>query len=292
VTEQEQTVSDEFTSTTHTTFDEGASYETPLSENLDISRQDQDLDLSSLNLSSHSTPRPQSHQRIRADDDLTPSSIAYSSPREGSRQEEMEEERTSLLEDATPRTPGRFSRCYKNQAGSLSETPLSSPFIPPVSHAKASTAKKSYQKPTDPILHRVLDKTYRVQATPLAKGFSRAKLNITTPRTKSSSRYLFDDSPISSPEMEAPKLHEEIFASPIKIGGSDTIRKRRTSSKAITPKPGISVLTPGKKLIRKSTVWDSDDDEDDLNDNEFGLSPPKTMQFHIPQNRLIRSPGM
>ena len=32
-------------------------------------------------------------------------------------------------------------------------------------------------------------------------------------------------------------------------------------------------------------VWDSD--EDDLhNELDFGQSPPETMQFHVPQNRL------
>ena len=31
------------------------------------------------------------------------------------------------------------------------------------------------------------------------------------------------------------------------------------------------------------------DDEDD--DDDLGISPPKTMQFHIPQSRLMKTPG-
>ncbi len=78
--------------------------------------------------------------------------------------------------------------------------------------------------------------------------------------------------------------------------------------------PGVSVLTPGKPNAARSGaasrfqgagtgatigigagVWDSDDD-DDLDDDDdgglpFGQSPPKTMQFHIPQNRLLKTPG-
>lgn len=50
-------------------------------------------------------------------------------------------------------------------------------------------------------------------------------------------------------------------------------------------------------------MWDSDDgldnddgdDDDDDDDNDgtaiFG-SPPKTMQFHVPQSRLMKTPGM
>jgi DASH complex subunit ASK1 len=56
------------------------------------------------------------------------------------------------------------------------------------------------------------------------------------------------------------------------------------------PKPGMSVLTPAKKSAGKSAMWDSDDDLD-YDDDDLGPSPPKTMQFHIPQSRLMRTPG-
>jgi len=90
----------------------------------------------------------------------------------------------------------------------------------------------------------------------------------------------------SSPAAPAPKLHAEIFDSPV--------RRPRV--------PGVSVLTPAKggrdaTLLKGlgggkggagAGIWDSDSDEDGL---EAGMSPPKTMQFHVPQGRLLKTPG-
>lgn len=35
-------------------------------------------------------------------------------------------------------------------------------------------------------------------------------------------------------------------------------------------------------------IWDSDSDDER---GVEGMSPPKTMQFHVPQSRLLRTPG-
>ncbi|KKA23305.1 hypothetical protein T310_2664 [Rasamsonia emersonii CBS 393.64] len=283
-TVQDQTVTEESTNTTHTTLDDAASYETPSSEHLDIDHRGEDLDLSSLTISpSHSTPRPPVRQS--GQDEPTTLSIPYPSPYETLREEGTGNEDTSALPGDTPVTPGRSAG---RQRQDQSETPLSSPFIPPESTARKSRNNNNNQKPTDPVLHRVLDKTYRVQATPLTKGTGRTKFTV-TPKDKPTSRYAFDDSPISSPEMEAPKLHEEIFSSPLKGQTPGTSRKRRPSKTRVTPKPGISVLTPAK--TRKGSAWDSDDDLDDLDNEDFGTSPPKTMQFHIPHSRLMKTPA-
>ncbi|RAK71638.1 DASH complex subunit ASK1 [Aspergillus fijiensis CBS 313.89] len=225
-----------------------------------------------------------------------------------------------------------------------SHTPLSSsPFIPPA----PTTTHEAYENNDDvdddvhedPILHRFHDKTYRVQATPLSKKrqplkhylstsksikFTNPMFNSTTPQkppTKKS-KYSFDSSPISSPEPEAPQLHAEIFDSPMKGGGGaaaaaqtpNTGRKRQPSAhhpyySRVTPKPGMSVLTPMKGGTGRPGSagggWDSDDD--DLGgiggryggggaafsdeDEDLGPSPPKTMQFHIPQSRLMKTPA-
>lgn len=89
----------------------------------------------------------------------------------------------------------------------------------------------------------------------------------------------------SSPAVPAPQLHSEIFGTPA----------RRTRI------PGVSVLTPargkrtpsqnrGGKTIpaRERDIWGSDSDDDG---DGLGMSPPKTMQFHVPQSRLLRTPG-
>lgn len=89
----------------------------------------------------------------------------------------------------------------------------------------------------------------------------------------------------SSPAIAAPQLHAEIFDTPA--------RKARI--------PGVSVLTPArgratsvgnsaKKPMLQEGGWDSDEDEDGVGGG-MGISPPKTMQFHIPQGRLMRTPA-
>ncbi|BDD59773.1 DASH complex subunit ask1 [Monascus purpureus] len=297
-TTQDQTVT-EGDSTANTTQHEDASYETPSSENIDVGHRPDDLDLTSLTLSSHSTPRAAHQSRhIRtpnANEDLTGPSIAYSSPYENLRKQIAETKSPFDYQDSpsTPTTPGISSR---HQGGlDASMTPTLSPFIPPVSHGKSSTTKKfHHRKPSDPVMHHVLDKTYRIQATPHGKGYgnnSRPKFTV-TPKNSSLSKYPFDDSPISSPEPEAPQLHTELF-SPLKTPNT-TRRNRRgsTGSSRITPQPGVSVLTPARNTTTgkgKRPVWDSDDDFDD--DDDLGPSPPKTMQFHIPQSRLMKTPA-
>lgn len=268
---------------TQSDLTETTSYDTPSSER--IGHKQDDLDLSSLSISSHSTPRaPPQHEKQNDD---TTSSTTYPSPYEALKQEISESESPFETGDPTlPTTPGR-SRGYDA---------MSSPFVPPATHEKPSTTKKSqYQKPTDPVMHHMLDKTYRVQATPLGKGFEkggRSKFTVTPKQSK----YAFDDSPISSPEPEAPQLNSELF-SPIKrVTDTPTPGRNRRPSAShldrITPKPGISVLTPAKGGgTGKRPVWDSDDEFDVNEDDDLGPSPPKTMQFHVPQSRLMKTPG-
>ena len=88
----------------------------------------------------------------------------------------------------------------------------------------------------------------------------------------------------SSPAVPAPQLHSEIFDTPA--------RKSRI--------PGVSVLTParGRKPSaaeggltgKQQQTWDSDSDDDE-DGMGVGMSPPKTMQFHVPQPRLLRTPA-
>lgn len=176
-----------------------------------------------------------------------------------------------------PETPGRPVFPVENVA----ITPQSSPFLPPPhsSIPRPSTARKK----TDPLLHRVLDRNYRVQATPLTtQRYANGHPRITAATTKGARNVPLSDTTFSSsPAAPPPELDPEIFSSPE--------RKR--------PVPGVSVLTParGKTPTSKAPtqtpgIWDSDDDDLD-DDLVFGQSPPKTMQFHVPQNRLLKTPG-
>jgi DASH complex subunit ASK1 len=190
--------------------------------------------------------------------------------------------------------------------------------------ARASSKGKT----TDPLLHRILDKNYRIQATP----------HKTTPRLpppgskgkgdERASRPLWADSPMSSPEMAAPKLRTNLYSttSPLKQRG----RTGGGAARGDAPRtPGVSVQTPAsirktrdvfasskqdktggaKGKVKEEITWESDDDDelaaagggaggggsnDDDTTNVFagmGMSPPKTIQFALPPSRLMQTPG-
>jgi DASH complex subunit ASK1 len=41
-------------------------------------------------------------------------------------------------------------------------------------------------------------------------------------------------------------------------------------------------------MNRTGTVFDDSDEEEE---HDMGFSPPKTIQFHIPQSKLLQTPG-
>ncbi|KAJ0115267.1 hypothetical protein J7T55_012543 [Diaporthe amygdali] len=165
-----------------------------------------------------------------------------------------------------------------------------------------STAHKN----KDPLLHRVLDKNYRIQATPhKPTGVSPIKWKVTEKlqlqeRDKGKQPAWQDDSPQSSPEMAIPTLRSAAFMSPVKYGGG---RGRRPSGASGAPRtPGVSVQTPatakktkdvyadeGKRGRQTDEItWESDEDEDGL---YGGMSPPKTIQFALPPSKLLQTPA-
>jgi DASH complex subunit ASK1 len=176
-----------------------------------------------------------------------------------------------------PTTPGAQSRLP-----AMSMTPTSPPFDPTSYLTSTALQPKPGEKQ---LLHRVLDKNYRLQATP----HTTHKEN-KTPANKSSWRDT--TSPMSSPPVAAPQLHAEIFSSPI----------RQQWNRPSGPRtPGISVQTPVKgkaketvpSPVKKDEIsWESDSDEDAEGVyRELGMSPPKTIQFSLPQSRLLQTPG-
>ncbi|KAG9663368.1 hypothetical protein KCU95_g9254, partial [Aureobasidium melanogenum] len=170
----------------------------------------------------------------------------------------------------------------------------SSPFEPPSAY-QPSTAQR--QQNPDPLMHRIMDRNFRIQATPHTARKQTRPATTDTPataqnQTQTRTRNLFaDSSPMSSPEMDAPQLRSDLF-SPQKS-------PRKTLQAPHTP--GISVQTPGRDLMTSTgralftdtkdrttrTLWDQESDSDD----DFSISPPKTMQFHIPQSRLMQTPA-
>ena len=290
----EQTATEDSHNTTHTTL-ETSSYETPSAQHISTDSI-QDLDLSNMTISpsKSSTPRPSTRQV--QPQDQTATFADYPSPYETLREEvnHTTAETTSLNDDQTrtqmpnlPSTPGRQQPTL--QPSQIAMTPQSSPFLPPHPQPTSIPRPSTIRKRTDPLLHRVLDRNYRIQATPLTnQKYSLPKPATATPATTSRNRRLFDSTLSSSPAMAPPELHGEIFSSPP--------RKPRT--------PGVSVLTPARHRENQNqpvltpgakpaarNAYHSDDDDLDDSDLQFDASPPKTMHFHIPQSRLLKTPG-
>ncbi|EEP78781.1 predicted protein [Uncinocarpus reesii 1704] len=234
--------------------------------------------MSSLSISdSHSTPKASNYTRSHEQ-----SSLDYSLTSDGLDEGISSIDTPSQINRVAPFTPGRGTTGYSRP---FPTTPGSAVFPPPTS-LKSNTRT---EKQADPVLHRVLDKTYRVQATP--SGGSRTVLKAHHGTVTPKLRYNIESSPPSSPELEVPKLHSEIFSSPV---APDSAKRPRRPSKPHSVKPGISVLTPAKPKPHRQSLWDSDEDidHDDVDPTSyFGRSPPKTMQFHIPQSKLLKTPA-
>jgi DASH complex subunit ASK1 len=306
----DDTVTEESSATTHSTFETSESYTTPSSANYSLQQNEEDIDLSSLTISpSHSTPRPQTKGKKPESRQQQPTAFAdYPSPYEALRREvNQASDSNQASAPPIPSTPGTAS-AVTNKDREFATTPNSAASSPIMSHRTPTSIPRpsTIRKKTDPLLHRVLDRNYRVQATPISNarygGFQNSRIAAaaaggasTTPKAAARNR-LFESALSSSPDMpEAPQLDAEIFSSPV--------RKPRT--------PGVSVLTPAKPNASRSGatkrftgagkgaaaagIWDSDDDDDFDDDDDgglpFGQSPPKTMQFHIPQSRLLKTPG-
>ncbi|KAL9126396.1 MAG: hypothetical protein Q9217_004541 [Psora testacea] len=236
-----------------------------------------------------STPRPINKQAKPPEQkQQTPTTAPYSSPYESLKHDLLPPSQLSPSESTLPSTP----RTHYASPQHLGDQ-QSSPFAPP--STSAHTANRTAAN--DILLHRVLDKNWRLQATPhntarllpYRNGLS-ATEKTPKPSTAKKARFAADqgDDLDSSPAIAAPELHAEIFDSPARI--------RRI--------PGVSVLTPAKRwnegggrseIIVKSvaqekeSLWDSDSEGDEAGGAD--MSPPKTLQFHVPQGRLVRTPA-
>ncbi|KAH7328151.1 DASH complex subunit Ask1-domain-containing protein [Stachybotrys elegans] len=161
---------------------------------------------------------------------------------------------------------------------------------------------QSTQRNKDPLLHRMLDKTYRVQATPHKPALRISPIKGKEAAKKGPSAW--QDSPMSSPEMAVPTLRSEAFMSPYKSNA----RLRLAAATQGPRTPGISVQTPGTarktrdafaeedsalseaKQQKYEIDWESDAEDDDI-DLYAGMSPPKTIQFALPPSKLLQTPA-
>lgn len=250
-----------------TVSEEHASYEQIADSLLD----DGDSDISG------STPRarPTTSSSDKAKfADYSSSYEALKQQLKGTGDEENEEDATEI----PPTTPGTKSRIPD-----MSMTPVSSP-LGQASYLQS--ANRQSVKKTGPLLHRVLDKNYVIQQTPHT-----ARKEHRTPANKPSWRDT--TSPMSSPPVAAPQLRSEIFSSPIRQQFAKP-NAPRTPGVSVNPQPKAGPKNIFGKPVKKDEItWESDSDEDAEGVyRELGMSPPKTIQFSLPQSRLLQTPGM
>ncbi|KAL0264394.1 DASH complex subunit ask1 [Diplodia seriata] len=214
----------------------------------------------------------------------------------GHGEDDMSSEASGLPEEGTylgaPTTPGKVSQ---STLPDMSMTPESSPFAP--GSADQHTRHTRHNSNNDPLLHHMLDKTYRIAATPhtaqkkMRSGAAGAGAATPGTANRTRRRLAFDSSPMSSPEAPAPQLRADIF-SPVKTprtpGVSVYQQQRQTPGKSGGGELGTaSKFTGGggAKSAGDFITWDSD------SEGETEFSPPKTMQFHVPQSRLMQTPA-
>lgn len=237
-----------------------------------------------------STPRRTVSKPVRAD------MSKMESPYEAMRREmKVEEEgQTTVLEDDYD-----SSIVFAQQTARLPDMSMT----PQALLEERNRADESAQKTKDPLLHRVLDKNYRLQATPHKTAPRSTPVKANT--EKKPGQPSWHDSPMSSPDMAVPKLRSDVYMSPFK----GTLSRQRFTAASQGPRtPGVSVQTPvAAKQIRDALAantadekgsekkqhyeidWDSDDDDDA--DLYGGKSPPKTIQFALPPSKLLQTPG-
>lgn len=168
------------------------------------------------------------------------------------------------------------------------------------------TLEQSVQRHKDPLLHRILDKNYRLQATPHKPAYRISPLKKASDKKETTAAW--QDSPMSSPEMAVPTLRSEVFMSPFKTNA----RQRLAAATQGPRTPGVSVQTPATARKSRDAFaataagnedptaqggrqryeidWESDEDGDDV-DLYAGMSPPKTIQFALPPSKLLQTPG-
>ncbi|PFH62570.1 hypothetical protein XA68_12990 [Ophiocordyceps unilateralis] len=232
-----------------------------------------------------STPRPPATKTIQAQ------LSSLESPYEAMRREMKEEEAgTAKPQDEEEDSSVLFAQ-HTARLPDMSMAPRGS-------HDRPSP-EKSVQRHRDPLLHRVLDKNYRLQATPHKPPYRISPLKRGGQEDKTEGTHAWQDSPMSSPEMAVPTLRSEAFISPLK-----TKARQRLAAATRGPRtPGLSVQTPVAAASRDALApagdmgrqryeidWESDREGDD-EDLYAGMSPPKTIQFALPPSKLLQTPA-
>ncbi|KAL2138218.1 hypothetical protein VTI28DRAFT_7266 [Corynascus sepedonium] len=243
----------------------------------------------------------------------------------GEEKEEEEEEDTELIfQQHTARLPN----LSMEPRGSLDAGNLSHVDNGDDDDLVFGSGKKGNNRNKDPLLHRMLDKNYRIAATPHkgggvpggGMGVSPIRWKVDKLATMASTpgkgkekqggsggaRPIWEDSPTSSPEMAVPQLRSAAFMSPVRAAYKGKTSAAVAAATAKGPRtPGVSVQTPatgrktkdvfaGKQGAPPAGVSSKYDDEitwESDSDELGGMSPPKTIQFALPPSKLLQTPA-
>ena len=216
----------------------------------------------------------------------------YPSPYESLKQQ-MDGKSNGKAAAVAPTTPGR-----NTALPDMSMTPDTSPFNP---HIDAPTSIMGKDK-GDTYLHQgILSKNFRVQATPhTARKTATSKFGA-TPGTANRTRRILDfEDSMSSPLEEAPAPRLRGIYSPMKATRTPgksvltpNLKKQFEERRTRQSDAGAAAATPevtrGRTggLTGRSIAWDSDSEDDD----DLGMSPPKTIMFNMPESRVMQTPG-
>ena len=214
----------------------------------------------------------------------TPPRAAHHQQQQHRHRYHFEDSSSALLPPSTPRTlRGPSARLHHRDDGD--DSPESAPL-------RAPPPARTPGLNEDPIRHRVLDKTWRLQATPLGKpapsryrfaaGASTADPP-TQPLFPSKPAAAFDDSsPFSSPV--EPQLRTQIFTPrALRTPGAERFAAAAAAAVATAGTAG------GGTTAKRRPMYDDDSDDDLL--LPAGFSPPKTMQFALPPSMLMATPA-
>lgn len=238
----------------------------------------------------HSTPRmPATAKQTRPKPTPVPAQpqfAEYPSPYERLKRE-MEGTLGEAVGKAQPVTPGKG-----HALPDMSMTPETSPFVVHKNGAPSTT-----QNNPDAILHQgILNKTYRVAATPHTVRKTKNVAIGATPVTANRTRRAWIEDTLSSPNEPSPQLRTEIFLSPFKgprtpgVSVVTPAAKKRFADMSRTEAGGATGWEKARSRAEEMTMslrarWEEDDDL-------LEMSPPKTIHFNVPQSQLLRTPGV
>lgn len=243
-----------------------------------------------------STPRPPATKTIQAQ--LSHLESPYEAMRREMKQEETGATRLDDAADDDDDDEQDSTILFAQRTARLPDMSMT-----PRGSLEHQDSGKSVQRHQDPLLHRVLDRTYRLQATPHKPAYRISPLKKAGDDKMKETAGPLHDSPMSSPEMAVPTLRSEAFMSPYKSNA----RQRLAAATRGPRTPGVSVQTPATAKKSRDAFaaqgegategrqryeidWESDGEGDD-GDLYAGMSPPQTIQFALPPSKLLQTPG-